>query len=114
MNGIQILLIGGVVVIFLYYLSRFRSAFFDLLALFIFTGFAVFFILFPEFTNVIAKKLGVGRGADLLFYICILFFLFIIIKLFARIRRMEKIITELVRQQTIKDAKDMNDEKETK
>jgi small membrane protein len=113
MNGIQILLIGGVIVIFLYYLSRFRSAFFDLLALFIFSGFAVFFILFPEYTNDIAKKLGVGRGADLLFYICILFFLFIIIKLFARIRRMEKIITDLVRQQSIKDARDMSNDKET-
>jgi len=99
MTGIQVLLIGGVVVIFMYYISRFRSAFFDLLALFLFSGLAIFFILFPEYTNIIAKKLGVGRGADLLFYICILFFLFILIKLFARIRRLEKTLTELVRQQ---------------
>lgn len=113
MNGIQALLIGGVVLIFTYYLSRIRSAFFDLIALFIFSGLAIFFILFPEYTNIIANKLGVGRGADLLFYVCILFFLFIIIKLFARIRRMEKIITDLVRQQSIKDAKDMSNEKET-
>ena len=81
MNGIQALLIGGIVVIFIYYISRFRSAFFDLLALLVFSGLAVFFILFPEYTNVIAKKLGVGRGADLLFYICILFFLFVLIKM---------------------------------
>lgn len=113
MTGIQFLLIGGVILIFIYYLSRIRSAFFDLIALFIFSGLAIFFILFPEYTNIIANKLGVGRGADLLFYICILFFLFIIIKLFARIRRMEKIITDLVRQQSIKDAKDMSNEKET-
>ena len=99
MTGIQVLLIGGVVVIFMYYISRFRSAFFDLLALFLFSGLAIFFILFPQYTNIIAKKLGVGRGADLLFYICILFFLFILIKLFARIRRLEKTLTELVRQQ---------------
>jgi hypothetical protein len=99
MNGIQILLIGGVVAIFVYYLSRFRNAFFDLLLMFIFSGMAIFFILFPEYTNIIAKKLGVGRGADLLFYICILFFLFILIKLFARIRRLEKTLTALVRQQ---------------
>lgn len=113
MNGIQALLIGGVILIFVYYLSRFRSAFFDMVALLIFSGLAVFFILFPEYTNDIAKKLGVGRGADLLFYICILFFLFIIIKLFALIRRMEKIITELVRQQAIKDANEMKNENET-
>ena len=99
MNGIQIILIGGVVAIFVYYIARFRSAFIDLLILFIFSGLAVFFILFPEKTNLIAQKVGVGRGADLLFYCCILFFLFILIKLFARIRRLEKTLTDLVRKQ---------------
>ena len=98
MTGIQALLIGGVIVIFIYFISRFRSAFFDLLVLVLFSTTAIVFILFPEYTNVIAHKMGVSRGADLLFYICILFFLFIIIKLFARIRRLEKKLTEMVRQ----------------
>lgn len=113
MNGIQVLLIGGVVVIFIYYISRFRNAFFDLFALFLFSGLAIFFILFPDYSNIIAKKLGVTRGADLLFYICILFFLFIIIKLFARIRRLEKTLTELVRQQA-KDNAHLPEEPENK
>lgn len=99
MNGIQILLICGVVIIFAYYVSRFRNALFDLLALTVFAGLGIFFILFPDYTNVIAKKLGVGRGADLLFYICILFFLFIILKLFSRLRRLEEKFTEFIRQQ---------------
>ena len=99
MNGIQLLLISGVVIIFAYYVSRFRNALVDLAALAIFAGLGIFFILFPDYTNVIAKKLGVGRGADLLFYSCILFFLFIILKMFARLRRLEDKITELVRQQ---------------
>ena len=99
MNGIQLLLISGVVIIFGYYISRFRNALVDLIALFFFAGLGIFFILFPEYTNKIAHKLGVGRGADLLFYSCILFFLFIILKLFARIRRLEEKLTELVRQQ---------------
>ena len=105
MNGIQIILIGGVIAIFVYYMARFRSAFIDLLILFIFSGFAIFFILFPEETTVLARKVGVGRGADLLFYCCILFFLFILIKLFARIRRLEKTLTELVRKQAKDEAK---------
>lgn len=107
MNGIQILLISGVVIIFAYYVSRFRNALLDLLALAFFAGMGIFFILFPDYTNTIARKLGVGRGADLLFYICILFFLFVILKLFSRIRRLEDKLTELVRQQ----AKDKATEK---
>ena len=77
MTGIQILLICGVAAIFLYYIFSLRSAFIDLLLLSVFSGLAIFFILFPEYTNTIAQKLQVGRGADLLFYICILFFLFV-------------------------------------
>jgi hypothetical protein len=105
MNAIQVILIGGVIGIFVYYISRFRSAFIDLMILFIFSGLAIFFILFPDKTNLIAKKVGVGRGADLLFYCCILFFLFILIKLFARIRRLEKTLTDLVRKQAKDEAK---------
>lgn len=99
MNGIQIVLIVGVIVIFLYYILRVRNAFLDLLVLSLFTCLAIFFILLPDYSNKIAHKLGVGRGADLLFYSCILFFLFIVLKLFARIRRLEQSLTSLVRQQ---------------
>lgn len=99
MNGIQVLLIAGVLVIALYYIIRLRNALFDLVVILAFSGLAIFFILFPEKTNQIAQKLGVGRGADLLFYCCILFFLFIAMKLFARLRRLETLLVELVRQQ---------------
>ncbi|HUR65942.1 MAG TPA: DUF2304 domain-containing protein [Chitinophagaceae bacterium] len=109
MNGIQILLISGVVVIFGYYVSRFRNALLDLLVLTLFAALGIFFILFPEYTNTIAQKLGVGRGADLLFYSCILFFLFIILKLFARIRRLEDKMTDLVREQAKEKATDMKE-----
>lgn len=107
MSGIQILLICGVATMFLYYILSLRSAFFDLLLLVVFSGLAVFFILFPEYTNKIANKLGVGRGADLLFYICILFFLFVTLKLFARIRRLEKTLTDLVRKQAMEGSRRM-------
>ncbi len=98
MSGIQVILITGVILIFLYYVLRLRNALLDLLTIGVFSGLSIFFILFPHYTSSIAEWLGVGRGADLLFYICILFFLFVILKMFARIRRLEKDLTELVRQ----------------
>jgi small membrane protein len=116
MSGIQILLITGVLIIFLYFIMRFRNALVDLALLFIFSGLAVFFILIPDYTNRIAHKLGVGRGADLLFYLCILFFLFVILKLFARIRRLENMLTDIVRRDAISGVRDMSvpDSDETK
>lgn len=105
MNAIQFLLIGGVVGIFIYYISRFRSALADLVILSLFSAAAIFFILYPDETTVVANKLGVQRGADLLFYCCILFFLFIVVKLFARIRRLEKKLTEVIRNRAKDEAK---------
>lgn len=99
MTGIQLILIGGVAAIFLYYIFRLRNAFFDLLVTTLFFGLAIFFILSPNSTNRIAARLGVGRGADLLFYCCILFFFFAVLKLLARIRRLESKLTEIVREQ---------------
>lgn len=105
MNGIQVLLLTGVLIILVYYIARFRNALFDLVIVFGFAALGVFFILFPEKTNLLAHKLGVGRGADLLFYSCIIFFLFIIVKLFARLRRLEEKLTELVRNEAKNNAK---------
>jgi len=99
MNAIQFLLIGGVVGIFIYYISRFRNALLDFVILALFSAAAIFFILYPDETTVIANNLGVQRGADLLFYCCILFFVFVVVKLFARIRRLENKLTELIRKQ---------------
>ena len=110
MNLIQILLIGGVLCIFLYYILRIRSAALDLIVVSLFSGMAIFFILFPDYTNLIARKVGVSRGADLLFYISILFSLFIILKLFSRMRRLEKKLTELVRKQAKDEAHSPDDQ----
>lgn len=65
---------------------------------------AVVFILFPDITNDIANRLGVGRGADLIFYTSILIFWFVVLKLYARIRRLEQIITQVVRKEAIDEA----------
>jgi len=109
MSGIQIILISGVVGIFLYYIFKLRNAIVDLLAISLFSSLAIFFILIPEYTSIIANKLGVGRGADMLFYTFILFFLFLILKLFSRIRRLEKKLTDLVREQAKAEALHMKD-----
>ena len=102
MSGIQILLIASFLFIALYYFVRLRNSLTDLILLLVLVLLAVLFIVFPEWTNKIAHRMGVGRGADLIFYICIVLFVFVILKLYARIRKLEQITTELIR----KDAKE--------
>jgi hypothetical protein len=105
MNGIKIILITGVAFIAVYFFIRLRNSLFDIILLLSLIAAAIIFILFPETTNSLAHKLGVGRGADLVFYTSIIIFWFVILKLYARIRRLEQIITQVVRKDSLDDAR---------
>ena len=60
-----------------------------------FTG--IFFVFFPEETIVIANKLGVGRGTDLLLYLCFVTGSILIVLIHIKFRHQSIEITELAR-----------------
>ena len=104
MNGIKILLITGILFIAVYFFVRMRNTILDILLLVALAAGGIVFVLFPDITNRIAHWLGVGRGADLIFYTSIILFWFVILKLYARIRRLEQTVTALVRKDAIENA----------
>ena len=104
MNGIQILLITGVTLLTVYFFVRLHNSVLDILLLIAMVSGAMVFILFPDTSNRIAHKLGVGRGADLVFYFSIVIFWFVILKLYVRIRKLEKIVTDVVRKDALSEA----------
>lgn len=105
MTTIQIILLLGICAIGLYYLLRMRKKVFDILFAGALVAIGVLFILQPELSNKISQKVGVGRGADLVFYISILLFWFIILRLVDRIRRLEQLFTDLVRKESLNEAR---------
>ena len=106
MTGIQLVLLTGVFFISFYLLVRWKKRSLDVVLFSLLILTAVVFIIWPNLTQSLAKKLGVGRGADLVFYTSILIFWFVIIKLYARIRNMEQKFTEMIRKNAIEEAKD--------
>ncbi len=76
-----------------------------------FTG--IFFVFFPEETIVIANKLGVGRGTDLLLYLCFVTGSILIVLIHIKFRHQAIEITELARAialaNPMRPAKDPND-----
>lgn len=104
MSGIQIVLLTGVAFIGLYLIIRLKKKVLDLVFLLALVAAAIVFILWPDLTNTIANKLGVGRGADLVFYTSILIFWFVLLKLYLRIRQLEKSFTQIIRDQALKNA----------
>jgi hypothetical protein len=102
MTGIQLLLIFGVSLLGIYYVIRLKKTVVDLMLMMLLILTAIGFILWPELTNKIANGLGVGRGADLVYYVCILLFSFALLKLYSRMRRLEQEFTKLVREDALK------------
>jgi hypothetical protein len=62
------------------------------------------FVLFPEFTTWIANRLGVGRGADFLFYVFALFVLYALVLVYIRLRDQDRKITQITRALAIREA----------
>lgn len=55
-------------------------------------------VFFPQIWTTLANLLGIGRGADLLLYLTVLFFLGFIASTYRRFRHLENDVTELARQ----------------
>ncbi|PIS05550.1 MAG: DUF2304 domain-containing protein [Candidatus Buchananbacteria bacterium CG10_big_fil_rev_8_21_14_0_10_42_9] len=61
-------------------------------------------VILPQTTDVLAKFVGVSRGADLLVYISIVVLFFGMFKVLVKLESVDKQITELVRKLAIKDS----------
>ncbi|MGZ3909860.1 MAG: DUF2304 family protein [Flavisolibacter sp.] len=90
---IQAILATGILLLGAYSYVKFRSSHVDALLIFLFALSGLVFTFFPDLANRLAHLLGVGRGADMVFYLCILFFFFLIIKLYAKVRKLEQALT---------------------
>jgi len=64
----------------------------------------LFLVLFPDVSTWAANKIGVGRGADLLFYFAHLFFLLVAVSLWQRLMTLTSAVTALSREIAIKNA----------
>ncbi len=98
MIPIQPLLIVLVGLLVWGYLVRFRSMFWDRLIVIGFSAAAVVLVSYPELSNRIANRLGVSRGADLIFYLALPGLLFMILLLYAKATRQEEHLAVLTRE----------------
>ncbi len=96
----QIILIAALI-LFVVYIYRLRTIFLDRIIYLLCALVGIFLVIDPPLTTEIANWLGIGRGADLLFYLFIIASLFYAVETRSRLRRMERQITRLVRQVAI-------------
>jgi hypothetical protein len=63
-----------------------------------------FLVLWPGLTTSISSLFGIGRGADFIFYLALVGGLYALLALYRRMRHLETALTELGREQAIRDA----------
>lgn len=108
MNWIQILLIAAIVTL-LFYLLRSRgsakSRAWVKVGYLLFVAAAVYAILRPDDTTVVANWLGVARGADLIGYVLIIVFIFTTMSTYLRFRDLELKYARLARAVALQNAR---------
>lgn len=100
MNWIQVLLIASVIVLLMYLLRSRRSAqarAWVKVGYVLFVVAAVYAIVRPDDTTIVANWLGVARGADLIGYALIVAFLFTTISTYLRFKDLELRYAQLAR-----------------
>ncbi len=108
MNWIQVLLIAAVVTLLVYLLRSRRSArarAWVKVGYVLFVLAAIYAIVRPDDTTVVANWLGVNRGADLITYALIVAFLFTTISTYLRFKDLELKYAQLARAVALEGAR---------
>ena len=108
MTLIQVFLVLFLLVAFFLYWKIFQNRFLNRLVLFIFFAVMIFFVFYPSASTKIANRLGVGRGTDLIVYLTIVILIFVLLMMYAKIKKLEEMITTIIREKTLKESKDDN------
>lgn len=95
---IQVVLIGGLLVVLVYALLARRASRFISFSISCASLIGMYFVLFPEHANVVAHFVGVGRGADLILYCWLVISLVFSVSLQFKLVRQHEAITELARE----------------
>lgn len=110
--NIKIILLIPLLLLIILMLPRFRRHAMSRLIMIIISLLGVVFVLFPSLSNKLAQYVGVGRGADLIIYLFMVFSFLYNIYIYAKLRMMRQDQTEIVKQIAIQNAKDHRTEKE--
>ena len=106
--SIYILVIGTLFVLFAWsraYL-RFRDDSINAfeLALWSLIWAGVLVVLFlPQTTDILAEKLGIGRGVDVFIYVSIVVLFYLVYRVYVKIEGLEREITQVVREESLRD-----------
>lgn len=104
----EIHIIGSLFIFFAWsrVLLRYRERSFGLLGFILWTliwATLLVVLYLPETTEILARRLGIGRGADLAIYISIVVLFYLVYRIYVKIDSLEQEITKAVREESLKE-----------
>jgi hypothetical protein len=72
---------------------------------------ALTIVIYPDITNWLARFLGIGRGADVIIYFALIIIFYFLFSFSRKLRSMEKSITDVVREISIRDKSKIENQK---
>jgi len=96
------LVILGMGLVVLRYRQRKISTLAFLLWLVLWTG-AAAVIVFPNSSVIVARLLGIGRGADLVLYTSLIVTLYLLFRMYVRLEQVNREVTQIVRALALRD-----------
>jgi small membrane protein len=104
MTKFQFILVFLQLFILYSFFKRFNKPAIDKIAIVIILLSGILFAFFPEITNRLAHMMGIGRGADLIMYLAIMGFGYMILLLYSKIKTLESQLVSIVRKQSLEEA----------
>jgi len=69
---------------------------------------AIVFVWWPDSTTILANKFGIGRGADLVFYVSLVVIFYLLFKLNVKLESVGRDITKVVRREALNKSETLN------
>ena len=110
MINIKVILLIPLLLLIILMLPRFRRHILSRLMMITISFLGMVFVLFPSLSNKLAEIVGVGRGADLIIYLFMVFSFLFGIFLYAKIRKIQQDQTEIIKAMAIQQAIDNRNE----
>ncbi|MDT5035006.1 MAG: small rane protein [Micromonosporaceae bacterium] len=107
-QGLLLAAVGGIMIMFVRGQHGVRMQASKRLAFFAFLVLNAYAVIRPDDTSTVAHWFGIGRGVDLLLYVLIVTFVFVVINFYLRLREGEQRVTELARAVALRDAELLN------
>jgi hypothetical protein len=104
MKPIQFILMPAILLALAFYFGKLRTRTFDRTLVLLVGGAGAVMLAFPSLTTVLARLVGVNRGADLLFYLALIAGAMLTPMFYLRLRAIDQRFTALVRALAIQQA----------